>query len=180
MGRPMRGKSIKILVSVVLSLFLTFLLESLKEREIWGEESKGVETIHITADHMESENKKGIINFKGNVTVKRGELAIVSDHLEVQRNGEGRQISKIIATGNVKLHQQGRIAKAERAEYDDRDQTVTLSGNPEALEGGSTVVGKEMILYLKEDRSVVKGDQEQRVIVMFQSQMLKQTKGGTP
>ena len=73
-----------------------------------------------------------------------------------------RAVSLIDATGNVVMQRGEKRAKSKKAVYHQRDDTLVLTGDPEAWEEGYRVTGTKMIMFLKEDRSVVEGS---RVVI---------------
>lgn len=150
-------------------------------------EKKDNEPIYITSDSMISNNKEKVIIFKGNVVVKKGDITIHSDALNVYHSEGGDKkisavgssnISKVIAIGNVKIDQGDRHAEGQRAEYLNGEQKIVLTGNPVAWEKGNKVSGAEMIFYLEEDKSVVKGSKKRRVNVSIFPEEKKSTSIG--
>ena len=120
------------------------------------------EPVRITSDNMIVHNKEKLIIFKGNVVTKKGNATLYSDELKIyQGKEEGGKpgsnpgnkapgiegnISKIIATGNVKIEQGERRATGQKAEYFNDEQKVVLSGNPVAWEKGNKVWSRDDFL----------------------------------
>lgn len=134
--------------------------------------SKKKEPIEITSDRMRSEERGQKIIFSGNVIAVWGDLSIRSDILEIYNHsdkkdsnpsstslGEGQQLDKIIAIGSVDVRRGDRRAQGNRATYLDKEQTITLKGNPraKAWEGDSIIEGREMIFFLESDRFQANG-----------------------
>lgn len=145
------------------------------------------EPVRITSDNMVVHNKEKLIIFKGNVVAKKGNATIYSDELKVYHSQEeGKKqgnkapgiegnISKIIATGNVRIEQGERQATGQKAEYFSGEQKVVLTGDPVAWEKGNKVSGTEMIFYLDKDTSIVKGNKKRRVnVILFPEEKDKQ------
>src|SRR5437879_13916624 len=63
----------------------------------------------------------------------------------------------IDATGNVFMQRGEKRAKSKKAVYLQRDETLVLTGDPEAWEEGYRVTGTKMPMFLREDRSIVEG-----------------------
>jgi lipopolysaccharide export system protein LptA len=72
-------------------------------------------------------------------------------------------IKEIIAEGNVRIVQGTKTAEGKRAVYDKAKQTFTLSDGAVLHDGPNTVAGERVIVYLKEDRSVVESGSNGRV-----------------
>jgi lipopolysaccharide export system protein LptA len=68
-----------------------------------------------------------------------------------------RTISKIEATGRVKIEKQDGRATCQRAVYYEDDKKIVLTGEPVAWQKGTRVTGKQITMFLEEDRSVVEG-----------------------
>ncbi len=112
-------------------------------------------------------NLKDTIIFEGAVTIHKQDLVIESERAEVfmQRSGasssllpaadEEKQVSKIIASGNVRIKKGKQHAKAEKGVYDREKEIVTLTGQPEVWEDGYRVKGKVITLFMKEERTLV-------------------------
>ena len=68
-----------------------------------------------------------------------------------------RSISKIEATGRVKIEKEGGRATCRRAVYFEEERKIVLTGEPIAWQKGTRVTGKQITMFLDEDRSVVEG-----------------------
>jgi lipopolysaccharide export system protein LptA len=68
-----------------------------------------------------------------------------------------RAISKIEATGRVKIEKQDGRATCQRAVYYEDDKKIVLTGEPVAWQKGTRVTGKQITMFLEEDRSLVEG-----------------------
>lgn len=138
-----------------------------------------LDPVSITSNKMTIKNQENKIIFEGNVFIKKGDLTIHSDRAEVflaeQQGGGGssktpslfenptakggKDISRIEAFGNVDIQQGDKHAKAQKGVYDQKKDTIILTGdpNPEAWENDYRVKGKMITLYIAENRSVVEG-----------------------
>lgn len=119
--------------------------------------------VHIASDEMVANQKEGKISFSGNVVTKRGDMIINSDKLEILNREKGKSV--IIASGHVKMNQGNRAAEADVAEFYEAEQKVMLKGNAVIQEEGRIIKGSEMTFYTNEDKSLVKGDKQNRVNV---------------
>ena len=68
-----------------------------------------------------------------------------------------RTISKIEATGRVRIEKQDGRATCRRAVYYEDDKKIVLTGEPVAWQKGTRVTGKQITMFLEEDRSLVEG-----------------------
>lgn len=74
-----------------------------------------------------------------------------------------RSVSRIEATGHVKIEKEHGNATCEKAVYFSADERIVLTGDPVAWEKGTRVSGKQITMYLAEDRSVVEGGSHVRI-----------------
>lgn len=114
--------------------------------------------IQISADRLEVDNLNNHVVFEGNVQAIREDIVINSERLEVFNNQKERKIEKILASGKVRIKQQKRLAKAEVAVYYMLEDKIVLSGHPEVMEDDNLISGKEIVILLQENKSMVKGD----------------------
>ena len=157
---------------------------------------KKKEPIRIKSDRMEAYSKKNLIIFIGTVIAVQGQMEIRSERLEVHikkqkekigsenpsslvsennspsnstasPSGRGQQeISRLIATGNVRISQgNGKHAAAERLDYNKVAGHAILTGNPRAWEKNNQLIGTKIEFFLREDRTVVHGNRKRRVSV---------------
>ena len=97
--------------------------------------------IYITADWMEVDQNKNTITYKGRVVTVQAEMTMRSETLTAYYDPEMKQMKQIIAEGKVNATQGNRVATGEKAVFDDKTKTVTLTGNPVMRQGNSQVSG---------------------------------------
>jgi len=119
--------------------------------------------IYITADWMEADQAKYSIMYKGRVVAVQNSMTMRSDTLTAFYDPQTKQMKQIIAEGKVNATQGDRVATGERAVFDDKTKTVTLTGNPVMRQGNNQVSGVKVIYFTEQDRSVVEGDNNTRV-----------------
>jgi lipopolysaccharide export system protein LptA len=127
--------------------------------------------ISIRSEKMTAKNSDNRVVFEDNVVVTKGDLWMRADRMEVFFDPGGvssksgppllfdsqgaQEIQRIVAVGNVSVKQGERRAKAEQAVYDQREEKIVLTGNPETWEKDYKVTGTKMTFFLKEQRSIV-------------------------
>ena len=119
--------------------------------------------IYITADWMEVDQNKNTITYKGRVVTVQADMTMRSETLTAYYDPEMKQMKQIVAEGKVNATQGNRIATGEKAVFDDKSKTVTLTGNPVMRQGNSQVKGTKVIYYMDQDRAVAEGDGKMRV-----------------
>ena len=147
----------------------------------------------ITAKKMTVKNQDSQAVFEGTVVLTRGSLVVHSDRMVVlfraqdpiaTDNQKGREVvkgaapskgpdafpavsnrsvNKIEATGRVKIEKDTGSATCEKAVYYHDGDKLVLTGDPVAWDKGTRVSGKQITMYLAEDRSVVEGGSHVRI-----------------
>ena len=140
-----------------------------------GFEFNKKEPIYITSDWMEVDQKKNTITYKGRVVTIQSEMTMRSDRLTAVYDPEMKQITQIIAEGKVNAVQGNRMATGDRAIFDEKAKTVTLTGNPVMRQGNSQVTGSRIIYYIDQDRAVAEGKDSVRVqVTIFPEELRKE------
>ncbi len=163
--------------------FLIFLTVLLSWASSWGSEKKPIpfgktgkgdirgseQPLRISSQALEADNKNQVIIFTGNVVAKQGELTIHADVARVyyEKKEEGNDVREIVASGNVKIYQGDRLATAQKAVLNNREQKIVLTGQPKVWQGKDMVSGEKVIVLLDEDKSFVESGPDRRVEVIL-------------
>jgi lipopolysaccharide export system protein LptA len=133
--------------------------------------------IYISSDWMEVDQKKNTITYKGRVVTTQADMTMRSETLKAYYDPDMKQMKEIVAEGNVQARQGDRVATGDKAVFNDKTKTVTLTGNPVMRQGNSQVSGTRITYYINEDRAVAEGKDRVRVrAVIFPEQLQKQEK----
>ncbi len=141
---------------------------------------KPKDKIHIVADLLTSDSEAHSVEFVGNVRATQGDTVITSDRLKIfysenterSKNPSAAEsaIKRIVATGNVEILFDNRIATAQEAIYDTRQNTLVLSGSPSKITSGPDSIMGEKITYNRADgRIMVEKGRGSRVEAVFHS-----------
>ena len=125
--------------------------------------------IEVTSLQMESDQQSGRVFFSGQVVGKRGDMTIYADALTlffVEIDGN-RKLERLDAEGNVRVVEGERVATAQKLEFLQAAEKMTLTGDAEVHQGKNLVAGDEIILFIREDRSLVKSGKDGRVRAVF-------------
>jgi lipopolysaccharide export system protein LptA len=114
-------------------------------------------TIVITSHTLTADNKNNTATFEGSVVAKTDDITIYSDKMIVFYDNSEGKIKKIHAVGNVKVNKENRALFSDEAIYLDDEKKIIFTGNPKAIEGENVITGKQIILFLEDDRAVVEG-----------------------
>jgi lipopolysaccharide export system protein LptA len=120
------------------------------------------EPIYIQSDGLEFDYSAKRVVYRGSVVVTQGSMVIHSDTLIVtyEEEDEGQKLREVVAMGKVVLTEEDRQAKGEKAVFDDKSRTLTLSGNAMLSGGPYQVEGETIVVFLDEGRSEVVGGKE--------------------
>jgi lipopolysaccharide export system protein LptA len=119
--------------------------------------------IYITSDWMEVDQVKNTITYKGRVVMLQAEMTMRSETLTAYYDPEMKQMKQIVAEGKVNAVQGNRVATGEKAVFDDKSKTVTLTGSPVMRQGNSQVTGSKVIYFTEQDRAIAEGHGKIRV-----------------
>jgi lipopolysaccharide export system protein LptA len=134
--------------------------------------------IYITADWMEVDQAKNTITYKGRVVTVQADMTMRSETLTAYYDPEMKQMKQIVAEGKVNATQGNRVATGEKAVFDDKTKTVTLTGSPVMRQGNSQVSGVKVVYYMEQDRAVAEGDGKIRVQATVFPEELKNREPG--
>lgn len=152
-------------------------IETKKKAGGVGFEVSKKDPIYITSDRMEVDQKKNIITYKGRVVTLQGEMTMRSEALTAYYNPGMKQLKEVVAEGKVHLTQGDRVATGSKAVFNDKDQTITLSGNPVVRQGNSEVSGDRITFYMEEDRAVAEGGNQRVKATIFPEELQRREDG---
>jgi lipopolysaccharide export system protein LptA len=107
--------------------------------------------LKIEAEHSQWDLKARTVRFDGDVRTTRGEMYMVCARLDV-RLGEGDSIESAVAEGEIRVTHGKRIATGNRAELFAKYGELIITGNPVVVEGGNSLAGERITLWLDDDR----------------------------
>ena len=155
----------KIYSLLLLALFISAPAMAAERGPITAPESP----VEVTSQQMEADQQSGKVLFSGNVVGKQGNMTIYADTLTlffVELEG-GRKIDHLEAEGSVRVVDGDRVATAQKLVYSQATEQMTLKGEVEIHQAGNLVAGDEIVLYILEDRSLVKSGKDGRVKAVF-------------
>ncbi|MDP2315953.1 MAG: LptA/OstA family protein [Pseudomonadota bacterium] len=116
----------------------------------------GKPPLEIVADRSDWDLRARTARFVGAVKVKRGEVTMRCDTLDV-RYADADRIDRVIANGHVEVRRGERLATAAAAELDGATGRISLSGDPRLAEGPNVLVGHAIVLWLDDERATCEG-----------------------
>jgi len=171
------------LSAIVLGLFLSVSFQSAHavaaaadgdgKKTVNAFEFNKKDPIYITADWMEVDQVKGTIVYKGRVVAVQADMTMRSDVLTAYYDQEMKQMKQVVLDGKVNATQGTRVATGDRAVFDDKAKTVTLTGNPVMRQGNNQVSGAKVVYFIEQDRAMVESDGKTRVSATIFPEELK-------
>jgi lipopolysaccharide export system protein LptA len=138
---------------------------------LWAEDTENQdhtnmdEPIHIISDQLMIDNATGEAEFIGNVLATQKETVIKADRLKIFYDkktipdantaaGE-KSINKIIASGNVSIHFDNRLAEAQEAVYTAETKIIVLSGENSRITDENNMISGEKIIIHRDDGRII-------------------------
>lgn len=121
------------------------------------------EPLTIKSDALRADNEKKTATFEGKVVARQGDLTLYADRLVISYSGDGKELSRAEAFGNVRIHQGPRQASGAHAVYEPKQARIVLDGSPRVTQGSDVITGKLITYYVNEQRSEVTGGPGERV-----------------
>jgi lipopolysaccharide export system protein LptA len=132
-------------------------------------EKKEAEPIVITSNRMEAEKLGDKVTFSGKVALKKEGMTLTSDLMIVFYDPGSKNIREIEARGNVVVRKEGRVALANMATYSLREEKIVLTGGARIIEKENQLGGEKIILFMRDDRSIVEGGK----VLLYQDKLDK-------
>lgn len=154
----------------------TFAAEKIQKQK----KDDGEKKIHITADRLIAEGNSNNAEFIGNVRAVQETTVITSEKLKIfyKKDSSGikdnskvdESIKEIIATGNVKILFDDKIAETQQAVYTAETRILVLNGpDSKVTSGKNTISGSKITLFRDNGSIKVEGSGKSRVEAFFES-----------
>jgi lipopolysaccharide export system protein LptA len=118
----------------------------------------------IKSDSLTLKSEERTFEYLGNVEVKQGDMTLTAESV-VGKYTQDNKIETITANRNVLVLKGENIrATGDVGVYQAEGAIVTLTGNPELLQGGSVLTADVIKIYLNENRSLAEGAVRVKVV----------------
>ena len=138
---------------LIISIFFLFFPAIQSSAENRKTNVKG--PITITSETLTADNKAHTALFEKSVVAKTKDLTIQADIMLVFYKEDGGDVTKIEATGNVRVLREARIITSKAAIYYAGEEKVLFTGEPRAMDGDNVVSGTKIIYFIDDDRFFV-------------------------
>jgi len=138
------------------------------------------DSIHVVADTLSANSEARLAEFSGNVRATQGDTVITADRLKIfysesaapagNSSATENAVKRIVASGNVRVTFDNRVATAAEAVYNNESKVVVLSGTPAKIVSGTDAIMGEKITYSRSDgRITVESGRNSRVEALIHS-----------
>lgn len=149
------------------------------------------DVIRVKADNLVAYNDASYAEFAGNVSATQGTTLITSDKLRIYYSAQAKAaatssaaaknaaphgnagedaIKKVVASGNVVIHFEDRVAYTHQAEYDPTAKTIVLTGpDSKVTSGNNYITGEKITLFAKDNKVLVERSKAKQVEAVFYS-----------
>ena len=132
--------------------------------------------IHITSQRLISDATNNHAEFIGNVRASQGKTLITADSLKIFFSGKSeggdaspaQSMEKLVATGNVEIKFDNRLAVARQAVYIIAQRVMILTGpGATVTSGDNTITGETITFFRADGRFTVEGGSNGRVTAVI-------------
>jgi len=110
--------------------------------------------VQVSADKLEVLNRESRALYTGHARALRDTLTLTCDRITVEY-GSDRDVTRILAFGNVEAVDGDRWARGDEAEFDNKTGVLLVRGKPQARQGKREVFGELVTFTTGTDRVVV-------------------------
>lgn len=120
---------------------------------------KGNKPLSIRSDELEAIEEEGRrrLVFTRSVNVEQGDLKVQSERLEALYPPGGDQPDRLIASGRVRVTQLDKTMLCDTATFIQSEDRLVCTGNAELRQGKDRVRGKEIEIFVRQNRVKVRG-----------------------
>ena len=136
----------------VKTIFLTMFLVSAAFSENAGFGSIASDRnkpIQFTSDSLIFNQKDNIAELFDEVEIIQGKSILSAEHVKVIYSKTDNKLEKIFAEVNVVFKSGEDIAKAENAIYSFSEDSISLSGNAQLLQGSNSILADQILINTK-------------------------------
>lgn len=121
----------------------------------------GRRAVTVTSDTMEASTTGNSVIFRGNVAAVE-DFTICSDELNILYDSN-RDVSRIEASGSVRIFQDEKKSTAGRAVYDRKERVIVLTGEPQVTQCSDVIKGDRITVNIDDNNAVVESGAGKRV-----------------
>jgi lipopolysaccharide export system protein LptA len=114
--------------------------------------------IDVSAESLDVGSREGRASYIGNVVVRQDRLTMRAGRVSVAfSTGDGIDINRVEATGNVTVSADDLNARGNVALYDLNSRLITMIGNVELVQRGNRLTGNRLVINVGSGRANLTG-----------------------
>lgn len=113
---------------------------------------EALKPIDVDADVFEVSGKEKRGVFRGNVVARQGDVTIRASRVEAFYSKTLNAIVKAVAEGGVTVTSGTKVGHADKAEFNNEQRTIVLTGEPRLVEEGTVLDGREIVFHVDDGR----------------------------
>ena len=110
---------------------------------VFSKEDVKKEPIIVTSKMLTIDNENNTAVFEHSVVAEAPEMTLYADKMYIFYNQDTRTITRIDASGGVKVIEKDRVITADKATYYARDERVIFKGGLKVVERKSVISGEK-------------------------------------
>lgn len=124
--------------------------------------------VELTADRLDFNQQTLEGSYTGAVVIRKGNAVFSAESVQMKGDPVSGKIETIEAQGDVRVQEGARVGRADRAVYNEAEQSVSLYGDPKVYEFEKVITTGEVITLRLGDRSCsIDGNESQRIKTTF-------------
>ena len=113
--------------------------------------------VQVTADKLSVNQTDGTAEFTGNVQVTQGAMTLQAATVRVEYSADKKSITRMLASGGVKLAAGTDAASAQNADYAPDSGDLVLTGDVVLTQTGNAISGQKLTVSLKTGLGTMEG-----------------------
>lgn len=142
-----------------------------------AENNRNTQPIDIVADRLEANDAAGQVKFVGHVVATQGDATLYAHQMTFFLQRKSREVERVEAFGDVRIVQGDRVATGQKGIFYRPEGRIVLTGDPKVHQGKDWIAGEEIVVFLNEERSVVRSGEKARVKATFHPKEEKKETG---
>lgn len=142
-----------------------------------AESYRSNQPIDIVADRLEADDAAGQVKFVGHVVATQGDATLYSHQMVFFLQPKSREVERVEAFGDVRIVQGDRVATGQKGIFYRPEGRIVLTGDPKVHQGQDWVAGEEIVVFLNQQRSIVRSGEKARVKATFHPKEEKAKEG---
>ena len=107
------------------------------------------EPLHFNSDSLIFNQAKNIAELFDGVQISQGKSILSAEYVKVIYSKTDNSLEKILAERNVELKSNTDIAKADKAVYSLTENSISLTGNAQLVQGSNKILADQILIDTK-------------------------------